>query len=358
MVWESNACVRYLAARYGAGRLWPEDVRRRAQADMWMDWQVSTLLPDMTVVFWGLIRTPEAERDYPAIEAAARRLGATWQILDAAPGHPPLRRRRHAHDRRHPGRRQLLSLLRAADRAAGAAQRSSAGTARLKRAQAVSRARHGADHLRRRAMRYRPFGRTGLQVSELVFGGGWVGGILIHQDPRPGSRRSSARSTAGINWIDTAPSYGDGESERALGWLLEDVEDRPYLSTKVRLDLSRLDDIIGQVKRSTEESLSRLRCDLVELLQLHNPIGPQTVDQLIGVDQVLGEDGVADALERMREAGPDPAHRHHRDRRYRGLPPGDRERPVRTRPRSTTTSSIRAPARTCRPPGRGATFAA
>ena len=40
-----------------------------------------------------------------------------------APGHPPLRRRRHAHDRRHPGRRQLLSLLRAADRAAGAAQR-------------------------------------------------------------------------------------------------------------------------------------------------------------------------------------------------------------------------------------------
>ena len=31
-------------------------------------------------------------------------------------------------------------------------------------------------------MRYRPFGRTGLQVSELVFGGGWVGGILIHQD--------------------------------------------------------------------------------------------------------------------------------------------------------------------------------
>ena len=71
----------------------------------------------------------------------------------------------------------------------------------------------------------------------------------------------------------------------------------------MRLDLSRLDDITGQVRRSTEESLSRLRCDSVELLQLHNPIGPQTVDQLIGVDQVLGEDGVADALEHMREEG-------------------------------------------------------
>ena len=181
-------------------------------------------------------------------------------------------------------------------------------------------------------MRYRPFGRTGLQDL-----GAGVRRRLgrRHPDP-PGARDQDAAIEraldAGINWIDTAPSYGDGKSERALGWLLEDVKDRPYLSTKVRLDLSRLDDIVGQVKRSTEESLSRLRCDSVELLQLHNPIGPQTVDQLIGVDQVLGEDGVADALERMREAGPDPAHRHHRDRRYRGLPPGDRERPVRFGP--------------------------
>ena len=82
VVWESNACVRYLAARYGAGRLWPEDVRRRAAADMWMDWQVSTLMPDMTVVFWGLIRTPEAERDYPKIEAACpaarQHAGRSW----------------------------------------------------------------------------------------------------------------------------------------------------------------------------------------------------------------------------------------------------------------------------------------
>jgi glutathione S-transferase len=82
VVWESNACVRYLAARYGAGGLWPEDPGQRARADMWMDWQASTLLPDMTVVFWGLIRTPEAERDHAAIDAAARRLGATWRILE------------------------------------------------------------------------------------------------------------------------------------------------------------------------------------------------------------------------------------------------------------------------------------
>ena len=82
VVWESNACVRYLAARFGAGALWPEDPGRRARADMWMDWQVATLLPDMTVVFWGLIRTPEAERDHAKIAAAVERLGTTWRILD------------------------------------------------------------------------------------------------------------------------------------------------------------------------------------------------------------------------------------------------------------------------------------
>ena len=68
-------------------------------------------------------------------------------------------------------------------------------------------------------MRYRPFGRTGLQVSELVFGGGWVGGILIHQDDATKRAAIERALEAGINWIDTAPSYGDGESERALGWL-------------------------------------------------------------------------------------------------------------------------------------------
>ena len=82
VMWESNACVRYLAARHGSGRLWPEDPAQRAVADMWMDWQQTTLLPDMFVVFWGLIRTPEDKRDNAAIEAAANRLGTIWAMLD------------------------------------------------------------------------------------------------------------------------------------------------------------------------------------------------------------------------------------------------------------------------------------
>jgi glutathione S-transferase len=82
ILWESNACVRYLAARYGAGTLWIDDPAERALADRWMDWQAATLLRDIGVVFWGLIRTPEAQRDHAAIAASAERLGELFRILD------------------------------------------------------------------------------------------------------------------------------------------------------------------------------------------------------------------------------------------------------------------------------------
>ena len=83
VVWESNAIVRYLAARYGSGGLWPADPARRAEADRWMDWKITSLQPDMTVVFWGLVRTPPEQRDTARIESAAERLGRTFAILDA-----------------------------------------------------------------------------------------------------------------------------------------------------------------------------------------------------------------------------------------------------------------------------------
>jgi glutathione S-transferase len=84
ILWESNACVRYLAARYGKGGLWPEEPAARALSDRWMDWQIATVNPDLTVVFWGLIRTPADQRDHAAIAAAADRLGGIFGMLDAA----------------------------------------------------------------------------------------------------------------------------------------------------------------------------------------------------------------------------------------------------------------------------------
>ena len=82
IVWESNAIVRYLAARHGAGSLWASDPGERAAADMWMDWVVTTLMPDMTICFWQTIRTPEPQRDMAAVAAAAARLAPLWQVLD------------------------------------------------------------------------------------------------------------------------------------------------------------------------------------------------------------------------------------------------------------------------------------
>lgn len=82
VVWESNAIVRYLAARYGEAGMWPKDPAQRAVADMWMDWAATTLIGDMTITFLQTIRTPEAQRDMPAVEAAAKRLGPLWQLLD------------------------------------------------------------------------------------------------------------------------------------------------------------------------------------------------------------------------------------------------------------------------------------
>ena len=82
-VWESHSCVRYLAARYGAGHLWPEDPSARALADLWLDWMQTTLLPDLAPVFLGLIRTPAEERDMARIERCIRAMGETWRILDA-----------------------------------------------------------------------------------------------------------------------------------------------------------------------------------------------------------------------------------------------------------------------------------
>lgn len=152
-------------------------------------------------------------------------------------------------------------------------------------------------------MRYRTFGRTGLQVSELVFGGGWVGGVLIHQDDATKLKTLRRAMEAGINWIDTAPLYGKGQSEQALGWLLKQIDHAPYLSTKVMLDTERLEDIPSQVERSLHESLQRLKRDSVDLVLLHNLIEPTLSAGVVPPDYVLRANGAADALERLREQG-------------------------------------------------------
>jgi D-threo-aldose 1-dehydrogenase len=106
-----------------------------------------------------------------------------------------------------------------------------------------------------------------------------------------------------VNWIDTTPMYGDGQSEEALGWLLREVEARPHVSTKIRLDPARLGDSKRQIEDSLRESFSRLKCDSVTLMQLHNPIEAEAPDNAVGVADVLRRGGIADILERLRDEG-------------------------------------------------------
>src|SRR5262245_31781520 len=124
------------------------------------------------------------------------------------------------------------------------------------------------------------FGRSGLEVSELAFGGGVTGGILINADEATRYNALRRAVSAGINWIDTAPVYGNGASEEAIGRHLQSLVPQPYVSTKVRLELEDIDDIPGAIERSLEASLKRLQSDWVALFQLHNHLGQGVGERL------------------------------------------------------------------------------
>ena len=83
ILWESNVIVRYLAAKYSLGTLCPVDLRRRADAERWMDWQQTTLGPPMGVLFRGLLKTPPDAIESGEIGRAEQKATAAWAILEA-----------------------------------------------------------------------------------------------------------------------------------------------------------------------------------------------------------------------------------------------------------------------------------
>jgi len=81
-LWESNSIVRYLSAKHGRGDLYPQSPEVRAHAERWMDWQLSTLVRPVSIVFWNLIRTPEGKRDLAAVAKAAAEAQDALALLD------------------------------------------------------------------------------------------------------------------------------------------------------------------------------------------------------------------------------------------------------------------------------------
>lgn len=89
VLWESHAILRYLAARYGAGTLWPEDVQARAAVDQWTDWTATTFQPAWIDVFWAVVRTPESKRDAARIVRAIEATEQGFAIMDGRLGQVP-----------------------------------------------------------------------------------------------------------------------------------------------------------------------------------------------------------------------------------------------------------------------------
>jgi hypothetical protein len=122
-------------------------------------------------------------------------------------------------------------------------------------------------------METRTLGKTGLKVSVLGFGCGAVGGLMVRGEPADQERAVARALELGINYFDTAPLYGNGESEKNLGKVLAAAL-RPdvFVGTKVRVPQAEFGRIAEAVTASLEASLRRLGREQVDLLQLHNNI--------------------------------------------------------------------------------------
>jgi aryl-alcohol dehydrogenase-like predicted oxidoreductase len=151
-------------------------------------------------------------------------------------------------------------------------------------------------------MQLRVFGRTGMQLSVLGFGCGAVGGLMVRGDPDDQDRTIARAIDAGVNYFDTAVQYGNGESEKNLGRVLQKLKPaNVVVGTKVRLPPSEFDRIANAVTMSLEGSLARLRLDRVDILHLHNTITEKGGGLALSIRQVL--DDVVPVFDRLRQQG-------------------------------------------------------
>jgi L-galactose dehydrogenase/L-glyceraldehyde 3-phosphate reductase len=141
-----------------------------------------------------------------------------------------------------------------------------------------------------------------MQLSALGFGCGAVGGLMVRGDPKDQEHTIARAIAAGVNYFDTAVQYGNGESEKNLGRVLQKLKPANVaVGTKVRLPPSDFRSISDAVTMSLEGSLGRLGLDRVDIFHLHNPITENGGGLALSVRQVLGD--VVPAFERLRQQG-------------------------------------------------------
>ncbi|MCZ6678142.1 MAG: aldo/keto reductase, partial [Candidatus Poribacteria bacterium] len=147
-------------------------------------------------------------------------------------------------------------------------------------------------------MRYRRFGKTDWQVSEIGLGGSWFYG-RPEEGLKPfsyGARVVERALELGVNYFDTAPLYGKGRSEEVLGAALKGVTQPYYLATKVGYYPEPFDYTRDAVWRGFEASLQRLQRDKVDLLQIHEA-------EQAGWEGIFGKGRTLEALLEIQEQG-------------------------------------------------------
>jgi len=141
-------------------------------------------------------------------------------------------------------------------------------------------------------LKKRPLGKTGEQISEIGFGCGNVGGLMIRAEPRERVRAAERAIELGINYFDTAAQYGEGESERNLGQVLAALKPDVLVGTKLRLDADDVDGGHERIELHLNASLDRLDRDSVDILYYHgrirNPGPPGSRGGGLTPQQVLG----------------------------------------------------------------------
>ncbi|WP_035564368.1 aldo/keto reductase [Hymenobacter sp. IS2118] len=124
-------------------------------------------------------------------------------------------------------------------------------------------------------MNYRKLGKTGLSVSEISLGTWQVGGKWGEPFSHDNADKIlNAAADAGVNFIDTADVYGDGESEKAVGRLVRSRSERIYVATKCG---RRLQPHVAEayqpaaLRQFVEDSLRNMQLETLDLVQLHCP---------------------------------------------------------------------------------------
>ncbi|MCX7366695.1 MAG: aldo/keto reductase, partial [Alphaproteobacteria bacterium] len=140
-----------------------------------------------------------------------------------------------------------------------------------------------------------------LEVSLLGYGAGAVGGLFTKGRSDDQERAVARALEAGINYFDTAPVYGNGESERNLGRVLKALKADVIVGTKVRLTAAHRADIGKAIAQGMEDSLKRMGRDHVDLFQLHNGLVATDAGDKLAIDIALNE--VVPALEKLRKEG-------------------------------------------------------